>query len=97
MAMFDWNVNVVIRHPEGDGTYTETQSQALFIEKSSREARADEAPALREESEFLFLPHFEPRPGDVVRYEGRDYELASVRVCRDLDGKVVGRRCTVVH
>ena len=97
MAMFNWNVVVLIRHPERDGTYTETQGQALFIEKRSRETRAEDAPVLCEESEFLFLPHFEPRPGDLVRCGGKDYELASVRICRDLNGKVVGRRCTVVH
>ncbi|MBP5530771.1 MAG: hypothetical protein J6Y54_01890 [Lentisphaeria bacterium] len=97
MAMFECNADVVIRRPEGDGTYAETPSRALFIEKSSREARADDAPVLREESEFLFPPLSEVRPGDLVRYGERDYELASVRVCRDLDGKVVGRRCTVVH
>lgn len=95
--MFDWNESVLIRRPAGDGTYVEIQAQALFIEKRAREARAAEPPVLREESEFLFPPQFEPRPGDLVRCGGRDHELASVRVCRDLDGEVVGRRCTVVH
>ena len=97
MAMFDCNADVVIRRPAGDGTYTETPGRALLVEKRSREARANEAPVLREESEFLFPPQYEPRPGDLVRYAGRDYELASVRVCRDLDGEIVGRRCAVVH
>ena len=97
MPMFNCNESVLIRHPAGDGTYVETRAQALFIEKRSREARAADAPVLREESEFLFPPQFEPHPGDLVRCGGRDHELASVRVCRDLDGGIVGRRCTVVH
>lgn len=102
MPMFECNVTVTIRRPvrgaDGETTYTETQSPALFIECRSRETRAADAPpALREASEFLFPPPAEPRCGDLVRCGGKDYELMSVRVCRDLDGNVVCRRCTVVH
>ena len=101
MPMFGCNVTVTIRRPargaDGETIYTETQSPALFIERRSREARADGAPALRELSEFVIPPPATPECGDVVRCGGRDYELASVRVCRDLDGEIVCRRCTVVH
>lgn len=97
MPMFRCNATVLLRHPAGDGTYTETRTRALFIERRSREARAEDAPKLCEESVFLFPPPAEPRPGDLVRCDGGDYELVSVRVCRDLDGSVVCRRCTVVH
>lgn len=101
MPMFRCNVETVIRRPvrgaDGALAYTESPSPALFIECRSREARAAEAPTLREGSEFLFPPPAEPLPGDLVRCGGRDYELASVRVCRDLDGTVVCRRCEAVR
>ena len=97
MTMFKCNVTVVLRHPvrgaDGGTEYEETPSPALWIESSSREARATDAPALRAESEFLFPPPAEPLPGDLVRCGGVDYELATVRVCRDLDGGIVCRRC----
>lgn len=101
MPMFKCNVEVVIRRParsaDGGVEYTESPAPALFIECRSRERNAKEAPALRPELEFLFPPPAEPRPGDLVRCGGVDYELAAVRVCRDLDGDVVCRRCTVVR
>ena len=100
MAMFRCNVTVTLRHPvrgaDGEVGYTETQAPALLIESLAREARAGDAPTLRAETEFLFPPPAEPLPGDLVRCGGVDRELAAVRVCRNLDGDVVCRRCTVV-
>ena len=101
MPMFKCNVTVLLRHPvrgaDGETEYTETSAPALFIECLSRETRPADAPNLRVEAEFLFPPPAEPRPGDLVRCAGVDYELAAVRVCRDLDGEVVCRRCAVVR
>ena len=101
MPMFECNVTVSLRHPvrsaDGETEYTESSAPALFIECRSREPRATDAPALRAEAEFLFPPPAEPQPGDLVRCGGVDYELAAVRVCRDLDGGIVCRRCEVVR
>ncbi len=100
MSMFKCNVEVVIRRPargaDGETEYTENTAPALLIECLSRGERAGDAPALQTETEFLFPPPAEPRPGDLVRCGGVDHELASVRVCRDLDGGIVCRRCEVV-
>ena len=101
MSMFKCNVTVVLRRPvrgaDGATEYAETPASALFIECRSREARAADVPTLRTEVEFLFPPPAEPQPGDLVRCGGVDYELATVRVCRDLDGGIVCRRCEVVR
>lgn len=101
MPMFKCNVTVLLRHPErgadGGTQYAESSVPALLIECRSREARATDVPALREKTRFLFPPPAEPLPGDLVRCEGVDYELAGVRVCRDLDGEIVCRRCEVVN
>ena len=101
MPMFKCNVTVELRHPvrsaDGGAEYTESVSPALFVECRSREPRPTDAPALRMEAEFWFPPPAEPLPGDLVRCGGVDYELAAVRVCRDLDGDVVCRRCEVVR
>ena len=101
MPMFKCNVTVLLRHPvrgaDGETQYADSSAPALFIECLSREARPADAPALRAEAEFLFPPPAEPLPGDLVRCGGVDYELAAVRVCRDLDGEVVCRRCEVVR
>jgi len=97
--MFKCNVTVTLRHsergPDGETVVTETASPALFIERRSREPHADDPPTIREKSQFLIPPPAEPRPGDLVRCDGADYELASVRICRDLDGRIVCRRCEV--
>ena len=101
MAMFRCNVTTVLRRPvrgaDGAVGYAETPAEALFIESRSREKDAAGTPLLREGAVFLFPPPAEPRPGDVVRCGGVDRELASVRVCRDLDGDIVCRRCEVVR
>ena len=100
MAMFECNVTVVLRRPvrgaDGEVEYAESTAPALIIESLSREADAGEPPTLRRETEFLFPPPAEPLPGDLVKCDGIDHELAAVRVCRTLDGDVVCRRCTVV-
>ena len=101
MAWFRCNVEVTLRRPvrgaDGEVEYTQSAAPALFIECRSRERGGEDVPALRMEPEFLFPPPAEVLPGDLVRCGGVDYELAAVRVCRDLDGDVVCRRCTVVQ
>ncbi len=101
MAMFGCNVTALIRRPvrraDGETEYVESSSPALFIECESRKGSAEEVPTLRKEAEFLFPPPAEPLPGDLVRCQGVEYELAAVRVCRDLDGGLVCRRCTVIR
>ena len=97
MPMFKCNVEVRLLRPvrgaDGSVDHTETVTPALFVECRSL-GKPDDA-ALREESEFLFPPPAEPLPGDLARCGGVEYELASVRVCRDLDGEVVCRRAMV--
>ena len=101
MPMFKCNVTAVLRHPvrnaEGGAEYVESSAPALFIETRSRETGPAEAPKLREGSEFLFPPPAEPCPGDLVSCGGSEYELASVQVCRDLNGEVVCFRCGTVR
>ena len=101
MAMFRCNVTAVLRRPvrgaDGAVSWAETTAPALLIESRSREADPAAAPAVREGLVFLFPPPAEPEPGDIVRCAGRDYELGAVRICRDLDGAVVCRRCEVVR
>ena len=101
MPMFKCNVTVLLRRPvrgaDGETQYTDSSARALFIECRARETRPADAPQLRAEAEFLFPPPTKPLPGDLVRCGGVDYELAAVRVCRDLDGEVVCRRCEVVR
>ena len=101
MAMFRCNVTTVLRRPErgadGGASYTETAAPALLIESRSRGSETAAPPTVREGLVFLFPPPAEPEPGDLVRCNGREYELGAVRVCRDLDGAVVCRRCEVVR
>ena len=44
---------------------------------------------------FLVPPPDLPRIGDSIVCAGRSYVVTGVRICRDLDGKVVAARCTV--
>ena len=101
MAMFRCNVTALIRRPvrgaDDETEYVESVSPAFFIECGSRERGAEKIPTLHKEVEFMFPPPAEPLPGDLVRCGGIECELAAVRVCRDLDGDIVCRRCTVVR
>ena len=101
MAMFRCNVTTLLRRPirgaDGETEYVESVSPAFFIECGSRERGAEKIPTLHKEVEFMFPPPAEPLPGDLVRCDGVEYELAAVCVRRDLDGRLVCRRCTVVR
>ena len=33
-------------------------------------------------------------PGDLITWQGRNYEISTVKYCRDFTGRTVARRCT---
>ena len=51
-------------------------------------------PATASGTIFLIPPPELPVPGDTIVCAGRSYAVRSVRICRDLDGRVVAARCT---
>ena len=94
--MFDCNVTISIRHPtrgaNGEIVYSQSSGRALRMECRVRE-RGGAAPALTERTEFLIPPGTEVVPGDLIRCGAEEFELAEVRVCRNLDGELVAYRC----
>ena len=93
--MFNADTMIVIRRPEvpEDGTtaYTEIAARALRCDKELR--APGEFPAVRYATSFLVPPPEFPRVGDSIVCGNRSYVVKSVRLCRDLDGKVVAARC----
>ena len=49
-----------------------------------------------QEAIILLLEGEQPAlfPGDLITWQGRDYEISSVKYCRDFTGRTVARRCT---
>ena len=98
--MFDCNVTISIRHPlrgaNGEIVYSQSTARALRMECRARE-RGGAEPAITERTEFLIAPPAEVFPGDLIRCGTEDFELAEVRVCRNLDGNTVAYRCRVVQ
>ena len=93
--MFEADTKIVIRRPgapaDGTPTYTEIPARALRCDKELR--GAGEFPAVRYATSFLVPPPEFPRVGDSIVCGNRSYVVKSVRICRDLDGKVVAARC----
>ena len=54
-------------------------------------------PALPAVRLTLLLPGSAPdvAPGDLVNWNGQDYELDSVELCISISGEVIARRCSV--
>lgn len=48
-----------------------------------------------DELELLFAPAVEPRPGDLVRWEEREYRVIRSEPCFDPDGNPDGWRCAL--
>ena len=98
--MFDCNVTIRILHPErganGEIAYSQDNGKALRMECRVRE-RGGAEPALTERTEFLIPPETEVVPGDLIRCDTEEFELAEVRVCRDLGGRIVAYRCRVAR
>ena len=75
--------------PDADGA-----ARAWIRDSSSR---APESGGIRENARVFLLRSPEPPlPGARIRHRGRDYDLRSVRVCQDLDGRTVAYLCTAV-
>ena len=93
--MFKADTAITIRRPgaPADGTtaYTEISARAFKCDKELRDA--GEVPAVKYATSFLVPPPEFPRVGDSIVCGGRSYIVKSVRLCRDLDGKVVAARC----
>ena len=93
--MFEADTEITIRRPgtpeDGTPVYTEIPAKAL---KCDREFRGSGAlPAAKYATVFLIPPPELPRIGDSIVCSGRSYVVREIRICRDLDGKVVAARC----
>ena len=93
--MFEADTEIVIRRPgaPADGTtaYIDIPARAL---KCDKELRIEgECPAVRYATTFLVPPPELPRVGDAILCGNHSYVVKSVRLCRDLDGRVVAARC----
>ena len=82
--------------PDADGaTRFRAVAARAWIRDSS--SRAPESGGIRENARVFLLRSPEPPlPGARIRHRGRDYDLRSVRVCQDLDGRTVTYLCTAV-
>ena len=93
--MFEADTEIVIRRPgapaDGTPTYTEIPARALKCDKELRGPGG--LSAVRYATNFLVPPPELPQIGDMIVCGGRSYAVKSVRLCRDLDGKVVAARC----
>ena len=93
--MFNADTKIVIRRPgapaDGIAACTEIPARALKCDKELR--IAGECPAVKYATNFLVPPPELPRIGDSIVCGTRSYVVKSVRLCRDLDGKVVAARC----
>ena len=93
--MFEADTEITIRRPgaPADGTTAciEIPARALKCDKEFR--GAGECPAVRYATTFLVPPPELPQVGDSIVCGGRSYVVKSLRLCRDLDGKVVAARC----
>ena len=93
--MFKADTEIIIRRPgapaDGMSAYAEIPARALKCDKELRDA--GEFPAVKCATSFLVPPPELPRIGDSIVCGGRSYVVKSVRLCRDLDGKVVAARC----
>lgn len=93
--MFKADTEIIIRRPtapaDGASEYTEIPARALKCDKALR--GAGECPAVRYATTFLVPPPELPQIGDSIVCGGRSYLVGSVRLCRDIDGRVVAARC----
>ena len=90
---------VVLLLPSGmdDGEMRfETVAADAVVLWSSGETRPATPPRTDARGELLLRSPRPPVAGSRIRWRGREWELGSVRVCRDLDGRLICCRCTLI-
>ena len=94
--MFKADTAITIRRPgppeDGECTWTELPAVALVCDREVRKAAG--LPAAASATVFLIPPPVLPQIGDLIVCGGRHYTLKNIRICRDLDGRIVAARCT---
>lgn len=96
--MFHPDTDIIIRQPDaivdGKQTYTNLPARGRVIDFSQRDV--DYFGTVQEGKIILVAPPDIPKlPAQIVA-EGVTYDLKSVRICRDLSGRLIGCRCAVV-
>lgn len=90
---------ITIKQPSGtiiDGkdVYVSTAAKARIMDMDKRDI--DLWGTVRNGKVFLVpAPVLVTQPAK-IEYSGKTYDIQQIKVCRDLDGKLVGCRCLVV-
>lgn len=96
--MFHPDTDIIIRQPDaivdGKQTYTNLPARGRVIDFSQRDV--DYFGTVQEGKIILIAPPDIPKLPARIVAEGVTYDLKSVRICRDLSGRLVGCRCAVV-
>lgn len=93
--MFKADTAITIRRPgppeNGECTWTEIPAVALKCDRMVRKSPG--LPAAEPATVFLIPPPVLPQIGDLIVCGGCTYALKSIRICRDLDGRIIAGRC----
>lgn len=96
--MFHPDTDIIIQQPnaivDGKQTYTNLPARGRVIDFSQRDV--DYFGTVQEGKIILVAPPDIPKLPARIVAEGVTYDLKSVRICRDLSGRLVGCRCAVV-
>ena len=96
--MFHPDTDIIIQQPDaivdGKQTYTNLPARGRVIDFSQRDV--DYFGTVQEGNIILIAPPDIPKLPARIVAEGVTYDLKSVRICRDLSGRLVGCRCAVV-
>ncbi|MGF0036472.1 hypothetical protein [Victivallis vadensis] len=96
--MFHPDTDVIIQQPDvivdGKQTYTNLPARGRVIDFSQRDV--DYFGTVQEGKIILVAPPDIPKLPARIVAEGVTYDLKSVRICRDLSGRLIGCRCAVV-
>lgn len=96
--MFHPDTDIVIQQPDaivdGKQTYTNIPARGRVIDFSQRDI--DYFGTLKDGRIILVAPPDVPKLPARIIVEGEIYDLKSVRVCRNLSGRLIGCRCAVV-
>lgn len=79
---------------DGQDVYVSTTAKACIMDMTTRDI--DLWGTVRNGKVFLIpAPVLVTRPAK-IEYGGKTYDIQQIKVCRDLDGKLIGCRCLVV-
>ena len=96
--MFHPDTDIIIQQPDaivdGKQTYTSIPARGRVIDFSQRDV--DYFGTIQEGKIVLVAPPDIPKLPARIVAEGVTYDLKSVRICRDLSGRLIGCRCAVV-